>query len=162
MMKKTKNKILVIFMIAASPLFLFVTEICAQQKDVLKKAENIEAEDKRIASISPILRPKVEYTAEAARDPFQSVAVQAAGPTVTTAGEIKAPPLKVQGLIWGGKFPQAIINNKVVKTGDTVENSQVLSIEKDGVTILFENNQFKLPAPKADVTVTKKPQGGMQ
>jgi hypothetical protein len=100
----------------------------------------------------PALREKVEYKAEGLKDPFRSpfmkAAVKAGGATGTS--QKKTPPLKVQGIIWGGKFNQAIINNKVVKIGDTVEGARVINIDKHGITVFFEGEQYTLLSPAGE------------
>jgi hypothetical protein len=52
-------------------------------------------------------------------------------------------------LIWGSSLPQAIVNNKVVKVGDKIEGAEVVSIDKQGVTVLFANKEHKLSSPAA-------------
>ena len=67
--------------------------------------------------------------------------------TAFDTAEIKLPALVVNGLIWGGKFPQAIINHKVVKVGDEIEGAKVKQISRDGVVILFSSRTVTLPPP---------------
>jgi hypothetical protein len=112
------------------------------------------------ASQESITRPNIEYKAEGLRDPFQSPLVEAKTPAITEtsgAAESVPPSLTVQGLVWGGNFPQAIVNNKVVRTGDTIDGTRIISIDKDGVTVLFGERQYKLPAPAASAGPSKKP-----
>ena len=56
------------------------------------------------------------------------------------------PPvsLTVQGLVWGGAVPQAIINNKVVNMGDVIEGAEVIEISKNGVILLYKNRRYTL------------------
>lgn len=102
----------------------------------------------------PIERPDVEYTADSQRDPFRSLIVEAKGTgqdeSYVPGGE-ELPTLTVQGLVWGGKFPQAIINNKVVKIGDIIEGAQVANIEKGGVRLLFKGKNYSLSSPASGV-----------
>ena len=110
-----------------------------------------------------IIRPKIEYKAEDLRDSF-------AAPPEKKSEDIKkvaepevyrAPPptLTTQGLIWGGNIPQAIINDKVVKVGDTIQGAKIISITKDGVTLLFEGMQYNLSSPAMSAGINK-PKGG--
>jgi hypothetical protein len=57
-------------------------------------------------------------------------------------------------------LPQAIINNKVLKVGDTIEGAQVKNIGKEGITVLFEGSEYNLSSPAAGPGPAKKPQGG--
>lgn len=91
-----------------------------------------------------IVRPKVTFKAAGLKDPFRPlIEEEKAAPVVSE--EVKPlPPLSVQGLLWGGAFPQAIVNGKIVKIGDKVADAQILGIDKEGVTVLFENTEHKI------------------
>ncbi|MBI3615981.1 MAG: hypothetical protein HY211_05640 [Candidatus Omnitrophica bacterium] len=52
-------------------------------------------------------------------------------------------PLELQGIIWGEK-PQAIINRKILSTGDTIEQAEVISITPEGVTLSFNGQEHQL------------------
>jgi hypothetical protein len=121
-----------------------------------------------------VLRPKIEYKAGDLVDPFQPMqlpreeeekkpvsepkAVEQPKPEVKPA-ELSIPTLKTQGLILGGSFPQAIINNKIVKIGDTIEGAVIENIEKDKITLIFEKRQFSISTPSTEPNVSKKTQG---
>jgi hypothetical protein len=94
-----------------------------------------------------ITRPKIEPV-ENARDPFKPALEEEQDKEVPEQEE-KLPELTVQGLIWGSSLPQAIVNNKVVKVGDKIEGAEVVSIDKQGVTVLFANKEHKLSSPAA-------------
>ncbi len=87
---------------------------------------------------------KIEYKSEGLRDPFQEEKIEIKEqPQV----QIETKPLtgfQVQGIIWGGSFPQAIINNKVVRVGDTIEEVRITDINKSGVTVFSGNRQYNL------------------
>ena len=102
-----------------------------------------------------ILRPVVEYTSEDLRDPFsnlfqlnkekkdQNIQV----PQESIEQEQPLPDLgnfKVQGIIWGGNFPQAVINNKILKVGDLIDGGQIASIEKKGITLNYAGRMVNL------------------
>jgi len=117
-----------------------------------------------------IVRPNIVYKSERLRDPFQSYLEKKESPVVTPQIpepepiEVPLPDLELQGLFWGGKFPQAIINNKVVKETDMIGQVKIISINKDGVTVLFTNREYKLSAPglskpkSSQKSKTQKPQ----
>ena len=54
------------------------------------------------------------------------------------------PPLRVQGIIWGGDKPSAIINDTVVEVGDTVNGVVVKSIQKGGINVAFQGENFNV------------------
>lgn len=107
----------------------------------------------------------VEYRAEDFEDPFGTMA------TTEEPGEKKKevkvearplPPLSIQGLIWGGNFPQAIVNEQVVKIGDTINEVRIVDIKKEGLVVSFQGQEHNIPSPS---TIYKpepglKPEGG--
>jgi hypothetical protein len=111
-------------------------------------------------------RPEVSYQAENLRDPFKNPIQEEAAAAAKDIGnvpELVPPKLTIQGVIWGGLFPQAIINNQVVKVGGNVEGAQIISIDKDSVTVYFGNRNIVLPSPASDnlsSSSTQAKQGG--
>lgn len=90
------------------------------------------------------------YTAEDLRDPFKQLlpapaptaSSQQAGvgagssPHTASSEAIVSPPsLTIQGILWGGKMPQAIINGKVYNVYDRVSGAKIIAIRRDGVLI---------------------------
>ncbi|MFC1804229.1 hypothetical protein ACFLZ3_00120 [Candidatus Omnitrophota bacterium] len=96
-----------------------------------------------------ISRPKVQYAASALRDPFSEY--KSEEPVALEDKQKKEaatpPSLTVQGIIWGGKFPQAIINDRAVKEGDSLEGARIVRIEKQGVNILYYGTLYTLSSP---------------
>jgi len=109
---------------------------CAASKEVTLKA---------------LLRPSPEYDAGKEKDPFgdapeqskesQGQDAQAATPTLLL------PSMNIQGLIWGGRFPQAIINGKVLRIGDVIEGAQIIEIKKEGIVLSYDNRNYTLRSP---------------
>ena len=110
---------------------------------------------KHSEAISEInFRPSVEYKAENLKDPFAPVKIkeevkQQAQVEKKEQAALPLPPpkLEIQGVVCGGYFPQAIINKKVVKIGDLIEGARITEINKNGVRILFDNQQYNLASP---------------
>lgn len=163
-MKKRDNEgtliltVLVIYIIIVIILFVYIT----------KKAQAMP----ETAAETPSLKgPKVEYKAEGLRDPFQSPIKEEEVKVELPKKPVKPlPPLTVQGIIWGGSLSQAIINDKVVKKGDTVSvkiggttgEIRIIDISKDGITVSFEEQVYNLSSP-AGVSLEspkKSPEGG--
>ena len=86
---------------------------------------------------------RVKYTSQDLPDPFKSPfeREEAVGEPTVTAG---LPHLEVQGMVWGSKMPQAIINNTVVTAGEVIEGAEIIDIRKEGVYVLYEENQYIL------------------
>lgn len=106
------------------------------------------ASAQEITAEGGISRPVVEYKSGSLRDPFQAPtekketkAAQEVQEKQERKTTILIQPgsdmgnLKVQGIIWGGKMPQAIINDQVFSVGDSIEGSEILDIDKNGITL---------------------------
>jgi len=130
---------------------LFITQALAEPQDLkeIKKLENMQ--QKKTAS--KITRPRVEYSADKLRDPFQgAVSEQGVGGPGT---ENAASSLSISGIVSGEKMSQAIINGKVVKVGDTIEGFNVIDINLDGVTVSSGSFQYVVPAPAGAIRKPK-------
>lgn len=170
---QTKDKFCIVtqaLFITAFIFSLFRTDLFALRSGpLLKEIDDLENEEQPPAiAIETIVRPKPEYKATGLRDPFQSQIYESEDWKATQkAADIKAaaeeekplPSLNVQGVIWGGNFPQAIINDKVVKVGDVVEGVSIVNIDKYGIEVFFENRKHILPSPAVGAVSSKEPGG---
>lgn len=119
-----------------------------------------------------ISRPVLEYGSGDLRDPFSDL-LQAAiekERAEKEAREAEAPPedanlersavdlskFKVQGVIWGSKSSQVIINNKILGVGDSIDGAKIVNIEKSGITLDVGGSTANLPAPGNDSPLRKK------
>lgn len=95
-----------------------------------------------------IMRPQVKYESSGLRDPFRSYLIKdQPGAVSLDKSKINLDAFKLQGVIWGGKIAQAIINNQVVVAGGVVDGASVLRIEKEGVTLNISGQVVNLAAP---------------
>lgn len=147
--------------------FLSINSLFAEaetKKDNLKTAEDSKAQSK----LSGVITREVEdYKGEGLRDPFKDYFDTIPPPSQEDPGNLNAPPqplppLEVQGVILGARLRQAIVNNKIVKVGDTIEGVRITTIEKDGITVFFGNRSYNLSSPAAGTLqdLKKKPEGG--
>lgn len=102
-----------------------------------------------------IVRPQIKYKSGSLRDPFVSVVTKIEtkeiydnqGAIALEQPKVDLDKLVVQGIIWGGKMPQAIINNKVLMVGDFIEEVEILSIDKKGIMLNSGQEIVNLSAP---------------
>ncbi|MCK9595169.1 MAG: hypothetical protein PHH68_01225 [Candidatus Omnitrophica bacterium] len=139
--------------------FLFIMIICWTVSAGHSRGLYLYAQTDNAAGLnSPAVtaEPGVDYSAQDYRDPFDSnlddipvkqpeVSVEVAQDTAA----IKPPEMNIQGIFWGGSYAQAIIDNKVVKVGDSIKGAKITVISKDGIKILFSGKDFNLSAPGA-------------
>ena len=118
-----------------------------------------------VAAERVIARPVMEYASAELRDPFRTYLIKEPrliqqenkqGGTEAAKPELDLSKLKVQGIIWGGSIPQAIINNQVLTNGVLIEGAEILSIEKKGVTLSFNGLIYNLSAPGQSSVQTEK------
>ncbi|MFA5115171.1 MAG: hypothetical protein WC469_03805 [Candidatus Omnitrophota bacterium] len=94
------------------------------------------------------LKSGIEYKAEGLADPFIDFKTEKKKEDTHKTEKLKPlPSLVVQGMIWGGNLPQAIINNKVLTIGDAIEGVKIKSIDKEGISVLFEGQLYKIASP---------------
>ncbi len=65
-------------------------------------------------------------------------------PQEEESGVVALPRFNVQGMVWQGANPLAIINNRVLKVGDTLNDAKVVNVSKDGVDFLYQGRVFTI------------------
>lgn len=160
--RNTKTTVFFICLITCS---FFIKCLFALSEQSMEPDKPEEAK-KAVTQEETTIRTPVEYKAQDLRDPFQEnieeEPAQVEEQKIEEGKTTQPPPsLVVQGLIWGSDLPQAIINSNVVKIGDTVEGAQIINIDKNGVTILFDGQKHNISSPSAIIAGNyNKPKGG--
>ena len=112
-----------------------------------------------------ISRPKVEFN-RTKRDPFEKVIIRKGKGeariqnTDDTASCSLIDSFVIQGLIWGGNFPQAIINNKVYKVGDTIQGATISNIDKNGIIFTLSGKKYILAHRRQGLPQKRMNKGG--
>jgi type II secretory pathway component PulC len=58
---------------------------------------------------------------------------------------VRRPPIwRVSGIMFNNETPLAIINDRPVRVGETVNNARVVDIQPKAVTLEYQGKQFKL------------------
>lgn len=102
-----------------------------------------------------ILRPLVVNEVAELNNPFFNSIEEAIkketvneSPVIKEGNAVKSlPAYTIQGVIWGTELPLAIINNKVLKIGDMLDEAKIENIDKNGVVVSLKGNLFTLNAP---------------
>ena len=149
-----------VFFISAFILSAGFTELFAEHEE-FKAIKDLEQMEKKPQE-EVILRPEVEYDAEGLKDPFREYVPEKPKVTEKTEEEIEPiaeqpPKLTIQGVIWGGNFSQAIVNNKVVKDGDTVGGAKIISIQKKWITVLFKGKEYDIATSGGTISSNAQP-----
>lgn len=147
-MKKTAFITVSLILLGALGYFYPVLYAEPSQLKAIKSVEDAQAREQDL-----IVRPKVEYRASSLRDPFTGMMIHENAGKDTSVAETPLPNLTVKGIIWGGRFPQAIIDNKVLGVGDSIQGARITAIGKEGVTLLFGGKSFTLGSSMAGSAV---------
>lgn len=130
--------------------FLFIDFSFATEQS--KLIEKLTKEERAITPAQIITRKPVQYSAGSLKDPFKpNIAMERPSGITDNAAleQVNVPPpnLVIQGIIWDSNFNQAIVNNKVVKAGDTIDGAKILTINKDSIEVFFNNRKFTFTSP---------------
>lgn len=115
--------------------------------------ESIERQENRAAPRRGPAIPVITYAADQVRDPLipllpeLSKGDSSKGSTNpnTVKPAIPSPPaISIQGVIWGGGNPKAIINGNVYAVGDLVDGARIVSIKREGITVESQGAMFDL------------------
>lgn len=89
---------------------------------------------------------KVEYTGRRHRDPLDSELLKQMSKTGEEREEAGALEKRflVSAIIWGSELPQAIINGKIVSSGEALNGATIIGIDKKGVRINLEGKEVLL------------------
>lgn len=100
-----------------------------------------------ISSAPPQAKPDWERIDAAAwgADPFRTLIKKAAKPTDKPKEELK---LILSGIVFNEKSPMAVINKKMVRTGDTIGGVRVVSINRKTVTVERNGKRYQLTVTK--------------
>ena len=120
-----------------------------------KLFEEVPVVEKKVIEL-----PVVTYQSQDLRDPFQSIIVSKVKTPVVAADKKEPLPdlsnLKVQGIIWGGRIVQALIDNKVYAVGDKLEGGEITSIDKNEIVLDFSGQVVNLSVAQARASVKEK------
>jgi len=143
--KEKKQQIILIILI---PVFLLGLLYARMQKVSKEGSEDIKeksevSEDKRIGQISS---PKdildTKYTllkTDPLRDLFQLYLYRVRLVKPEEKIEIPLPKFTIEGIVWNSDMPQAIVDGRVVRIGDVIENVEIVNIEKRGITVSYND-----------------------
>ena len=124
-------------------------------QDTLEKAVALSA-SQGAAPLGDTSASPTIYTAQELRDPLKSLLPTEppppeSSPISTEAAQpqqMSPPALRLQGLLWGGPKPKAIINDDVYGIGDVVEGATIKFIDHRQVTVDFQGTALSLSTTK--------------
>lgn len=149
-----RYKIIIVFFTIVFLKSLFINDLSARQDfDIIRDSESKERPQTEEDASKIIVRPNIEYEAEGLRDPFKVYEEEykkrkeevAVGKEPIQIEPL--PSLTIQGIVWGGSAPLGIINDKVVKVGDTIEGVKIIKIDRDGIKVLYHGREYNLSSP---------------
>lgn len=103
------------------------------------------------ASAAEDARPAIVYEGASYRDPFTASPEGKDKEKEAVRTQIGQMSFTLEGVLWKGTMPQAIVNGKIVTEGSRVGEAEVLEITQNGVKMRFKNQTFVL-RPKGNQT----------
>ncbi len=98
----------------------------------------------------------VEYKGEGFRDPFKSLVEKKAPVTsnkqLVSQVHFDKSQYKLQGILWSLKRPQVLLNGQILDIGDSILGAQIKLIDRDGVTLTAQGQEFRIVMEKSDST----------
>ncbi|MFA5116291.1 MAG: hypothetical protein WC486_03315 [Candidatus Omnitrophota bacterium] len=151
-----------IFIVAASVFLSWLVRPSFAQEALKKGINDMQKVESAVLGtgekVPIMIRPKLVYDAADLKDPFDDFLPKAkVKPSSKISGigtEQQAAPLPsftVQGLIWGGSLPQAVIDDQVVKVGDVIQDAEIVEISKEGIKVLYNKKIHKLAPPSSSI-----------
>ncbi|NQT95898.1 MAG: general secretion pathway protein GspB [Candidatus Omnitrophica bacterium] len=146
--KKKREQVILVVLI---PLFLMSLLFMRSQKKpsgeatetAISEVEPDQSLDnlKRLAKVSEVM-----YKA-GSRDPLKDLLLLYLykEPIKKPDKILPLPSLTISGLIWNTDMPQAIINGKVTKVGDTIEGVKLIAVAKEGITVEYSGEKVIIP-----------------
>ncbi|MFA5199770.1 MAG: hypothetical protein WC442_02525 [Candidatus Omnitrophota bacterium] len=151
-MRTNKLRLLIVMLAVASCYRLAWAKSLEER---LPQDESLQPQPKEV--VPDIISSRVipEYKSGGLRDPFQTYIIkERKGPstydmpqTDLSKSKVDFSELKVQGIIWGVKTPQAIINNRIYNLGDKIEDAEIIGIDNKGVSLSSVIGIVNLPPP---------------
>ncbi len=111
------------------------------EKRLLK--EDFDAMEKDLKALESEWFPKTErfeYIASELRDPFKSPLDEK--PKDEALEKVELPKMSFQGMVFGSRLSQVIIDNKVYRVGETVNEVEITGITKEGVHLKYKGKEF--------------------
>ncbi|MBM3251737.1 MAG: hypothetical protein FJZ11_03035 [Candidatus Omnitrophica bacterium] len=128
------SALIIVFIIVWVNAFRLIKQRSKKKSSVAAIATSIpESTSSQTESKQPVIAEVIEERLEWVRCPFSGKIYS------SNAGEMI--DLKLIGILWDERDPQAIINNKVVGLGDSVGTSTVVEIKQNSV-ILNEGSRI--------------------
>ena len=85
----------------------------------------------------------VEYTGQQFKDPFFYKEDLPENQTAENPSDATGA-MVVEGLLWNTDTPQAIVNGRIVRSGDKIGEAEVMEISREGVKIRLNGNDCVL------------------
>ncbi len=143
-MNKKIFKYLIVFLAYVS----YINLVVADDAPVPKKLGVVDDFDEAFSTlknpfVSPVVVkmvvPVVVKKKEEPVKPKEVVAQPVEAPVI-----INPPVLKITGLVWNSKKPQAIINGMIVAVGEVVDGSTLVAVRKSEIDVMYKGQQFTI------------------
>ena len=145
---------------AVSPAVTLASSLPGQVENFRVKTESVmnstpPALPRTAPSVEKTFQPV--YTATNLRNPLEEQLHDATREVASMPGEaskpqapLQPPPLVLQGLVWGGPKPTAIIDNRVYGIGETIQGFTITDIGREGITVALNGQTARIAARRPE------------
>ncbi len=96
-------------------------------------------------ALRPAIRPVVEMALEGEEAIEEQIEEQITREQIIEREEeVVLPTFAIQGMVWGGIKPQALINGQLCEKGDILRGAEITEITKEGITFVYRDKKFLL------------------
>lgn len=121
--------------IIATTIFLFLDNANAQDFEEEAKEGALAQEERK----SPFI-PQFPVVEKVVETPAIEQPVEI--PVIIEEKTFNVSVYRLEGVVWGAYAPKAIINSKIYTVGDIIDEAEVKKIDKAGVTVLFNEEEY--------------------
>ena len=135
-----KNKRLFFIVVMLAAIGTASNFIIGAFAEIKKDTESMVQEKRKSPFIPqfPIIEPVVEK-------PIKKKMPVISFPKIIEEPEVEVfhvEEYRLQGVVWGAYAPKAIINKRIYKLGDVIDEAEITKINKTGVTVLFNEEEY--------------------
>lgn len=93
--------------------------------------------------LAPVHMVKTAFP-PATASPAQEETQQAAAVTPVFQDTLDFPILRLSGIVYDNERPYAIVNNRVVSKGDTIDGATLIEVRQESVMFVFNDKEFEV------------------
>jgi len=134
---------LILGMVKTNSLFILAQEDTNNKEEGISQVNYTGAQYRDPLELPMALRPAIRPVVEMALEGEEMIEEQIIEEQIIEREkEVVLPTFAIQGMVWGGTKPQALINDQLCEKGDIVRGAEITEITKEGVTFVYKDKKL--------------------